>query len=193
MNVRMERASGLTLVEVMVVVAIIGILAAAGIPAYMRYTRKAKTAEPREFLRRMYDAARHYYVEPDYADENSVQPKPAQFPVSASAGAYVADARCCAMGGIYERCEPNQVLWDEPSWIVLHFNVPEPHYFAYGYVSTQGSPGATDGSHSFTARARGNLDCDGDFSAWTMYGVVNSHYADGPAGTALLKRENELE
>jgi prepilin-type N-terminal cleavage/methylation domain-containing protein len=188
-----KSSSGFTLVEMMVCVAIVGILCATAIPGFIRYIRRAKSAEPREFLRRMYDAARHYYMEPDYAGVTQIQPKPPQFPVTASNGNFVASPECCAMGGTMERCQPSQALWEEPSWIVLHFSVPEPHYYAYSYVSHQGAAGAIDGSHSFTARARGNLDCDNDYSEFTMFGAVNSQYADGPSGTGLLKRINELE
>ena len=50
-----------------------------------------------------------------------------------------------------------------------------------------------DGSNNFTAWAYGDLDCDGVYSTFSMYGEVNEIYSDGPAGSAALLRENELE
>ena len=42
-------------------------------------------------------------------------------------------------------------------------------------------------------RANGDLDCDGDFSTFEMFGTVDTLYADGPTGSASLRRVSELE
>jgi hypothetical protein len=129
-----------------------------------------------------------------------MQPTGAQFPtVDGTAAnatvAPVAAAGCCAIGAGTgtEKCVPQATLWEANPWTSLNFSVDDPHYYAYGYDVNVGTAGATDGTHNFTASAQGDLDCDNVKSTFEMYGLVNATYADGPAGTAALARQNELE
>jgi hypothetical protein len=69
----------------------------------------------------------------------------------------------------------------------------DPHYYAYAYDVSVGTAGAVDGTHNFTAIAQGDLDCDTAMSRFSMYGEVNSAFADGPAGSAAVSRTDELE
>ena len=47
---------GVTMLELMVAVAIVGILATIAIPAYMRYVKRSRTAQATEFLMEIYQA-----------------------------------------------------------------------------------------------------------------------------------------
>jgi type IV pilus assembly protein PilA len=191
-KIRQRAQRGFTLIELMIVVAIIGILAAVAIPAFMKYIKKSKTSEARQFVKKIYDGARAYWMDPNYA-AGSIQPIAAQFPAPTEAA--TADTGCCVMGSGSgtEKCAPNSSLWATPTWTALHFSVDDPHYYAYAYTVAVGADGATDGSHNFTALAFGDLDCDGVQSTFSMFGVVDTQYADGPAGSAALARVNELE
>ncbi|MBA3005222.1 MAG: prepilin-type N-terminal cleavage/methylation domain-containing protein [Proteobacteria bacterium] len=58
-------SQGFTLVELMIVVAIIGILAAVAIPQYQNFTKKSKSSEAKVMLDSIITAQAAYYAEQD--------------------------------------------------------------------------------------------------------------------------------
>jgi len=183
-KLRRKAQEGFTLIELMIVVAIIGILAAVAIPAFMKYIKKSKTSEARQFVKKIYDGARAYYMDRNGRETLADTDAGAQFPDNAATGAISpVVGTCCASG---DKCMPDASLWTDETWVALQFSVDDPHYYSYQYTTAASTS-------NFYGRAFGDLDCNGTYSTFSMYGEINSDYADGPAGTAAIYRENELE
>ncbi|MGB9561235.1 MAG: type IV pilin protein, partial [bacterium] len=56
-----RNSKGFTLIELMIVVVIIGILAALAIPRFMEASKKAKITEARNVLKQIYTVSAAYY------------------------------------------------------------------------------------------------------------------------------------
>lgn len=144
-------------------------------------TANAKTTEARQFVRRMYDGARAYYMDTPMSGA-SMTPQPAQFP-GPSVGPVPPLGDCCKQGGT---CEPVAANWTAPTWVALQFSVDDPHYYSYKYkVSPDGM--------SYTVSAYGDLDCDGVYSTFEMYGKIDESSAGGPIGKAGIYIDKTLE
>tara|TARA_R110002096_G_scaffold350395_1_gene543426 strand:+ start:1948 stop:3369 length:1422 start_codon:yes stop_codon:yes gene_type:complete len=163
------------------VVAGIGVLSAVAIPAFTKYTKKSKTSEGIQFIKKMSDGARTYYATPDFAS-TSLTPSQTKKHFPASVGPTPPLGTCCSMGG---KCIPDADTWEHPTWKALDFAMRDPHYYSYEFKTE-----VKDGVTSYTALAYGDLDCDGVYSTFSHYGVV----VDGEvqAGADVIK-QNALE
>lgn len=70
MNIQQKAQQGFTLIELMIVIAIIGILAAIALPAYQDYTVRAKMSEPIAALSEAKTAYTEYYSANGFLPEN---------------------------------------------------------------------------------------------------------------------------
>jgi prepilin-type N-terminal cleavage/methylation domain-containing protein len=126
---KQARSRAFTLVELMIVVAIIGVLAALAIPVFQRYMVKARAAEAPLMLRKLMDGASAYFVV-DHADSSGQNAAP-QFP--ATTGWYPAQLPI-GRKIMPEAGEPPSP--DAETWSQLKFSLTEPVQFRYRFVRT---------------------------------------------------------
>jgi type IV pilus assembly protein PilA len=177
---RNKGAKGFTLIELMIVVAIIGILAAVAIPAFIKYIRKAKTVEATEGLDKLNAGAKQYFQTDHYDTGGNLLPKAFPTTVGPSPG-----ATCCTDATMAPKCSPNSGLWTAPSWAALHFQMSDPHYYQWNWVAA----GTVSGS-TYTAQAIGDLNCNGTPGIYQFFGSVDGEMGVVAKGPAV---SNEIE
>jgi type IV pilus assembly protein PilA len=129
----------------MVYVAVVGVLAAVAIPAFMKYMKKSKSSEARGMLMKLRAGVE------DHLLANGSLPPPA--------GPTPPLGACCRAGGDEGTCAPDAAAWDNPTWRAFHFSIDDPHRYSYEF--------AADGDR-YLLKAYGDLDCDGTYSTFTL-------------------------
>ncbi len=155
-------------------VAGVGILSAIAIPAFIKYIRRAKTAEATMNLRKMFDGAVVFY-ESERVDKNG-NILPRRFPQSSP------------LSPKLSKCKEKAVLappetWAAQGWRELEFAIHGPQHYQYEFVSEGHGEEAR-----FTARAIGDLDCDGVFSTFERIGEIRAGSINGGAGLYIEKQ-----
>jgi len=140
--------TGFTLIELMIVVAIIGILAAVAIPAFMDYMKKSKRTEAPLQLKNIKDKSS------DYAT-----PQPRYAPTSVAQFAGLDGTACGTADGKFAII-PASSWFSDSAWAAIDFHIDEETQFTYHFDHITTTQAA--------AIAVGDLDCDGTFISYSM-------------------------
>jgi len=187
-RIELKTTKGFTLVELMTVIAVMGILSAVAIPAFIAYLQKAKTSEAVSNVQKIYSGSVTYYDTEHVArGMHASTIIRNRFPCELGTSQWCPDAPPGAMrfpaGALcfHDNSLPQSVIWKS-----LDFQIADHHYYRYQYVCTD--YGTRD---AFIARANGNLDGDTISSIFERSGFIgDGDLVVGSPGVFML---NPLE
>ncbi len=180
---------GFTLIELMIVVAIIGILAAVAIPGFMKYIKDSKTSEAKVNIKAIAEGAVAFYQGEHTKKDGTMYTR--QYPsASYCKKLSSADSGCAAVAN-----EPSAIRatgsktagsWGNEPWTSLNFQTSGPLYYTYSY---KGTAATTSALSSFNAQAAAALDKVTVDSCFQMDGSTDAN--GDPQLTAIKDKSEE--
>jgi len=173
-GLRRAATRAFTLIELMIVVAIVGILAVLAIYGVRKYLANAKTAEATNALGRLANAASTEYENERMAGTVLAAGSSSSLSraLCKSASHSVPSSASLIAGRKYQSADSE---WEVDfaggsGFSCLEFTIDQPQYYMYSYAA--GGTGAV--GDSYTATANGDLNGDGILSTFQITGAVNS-------------------
>lgn len=169
-----SKTKGFTLIELMIVVAVIGVLASIAIPAFLKFVRSSKTAEAPISIKSIANGAIVWF-DSEHMYSNTGKPMRKHFPhdgpdTQVRNGPKTLrrplDAPCPKGAAAYKK---DSAQWLKRPWLHLKFALGKSHFFQYHYTYDN----KDKNKPSFTVEANADLDCDKNLSTYIRIGTVN--------------------